>query len=75
MLSFFRRGIWAKVMLVILGIGLFAIVITGFGTGGIGGLDSLAGGGTNLASVEGEKISSEEANDVLQGQQIGRAHV
>ena len=37
MLSFFRRGITAKIMLVVLGIGLFAIVITGFGTGGSGG--------------------------------------
>jgi peptidyl-prolyl cis-trans isomerase D len=69
MLSFFRRGIWAKLMLVILAIGLFAIVITGFGTGGVGGLDSLAGSsGSTLASVEGEAITAKEAQDQVQRQ-------
>lgn len=69
MLSFFRHGIWAKVMLVILAIGLFAIVITGFGTGGVGGLDSLAGGGgATIARVEDESISAEEVRDQVQRQ-------
>jgi hypothetical protein len=42
----FRRGFMAKIMLVILVIGLFAIVITGFGTGGsgVGGLGGPGGG-------------------------------
>ncbi|HLL30884.1 MAG TPA: hypothetical protein VK403_07805, partial [Allosphingosinicella sp.] len=54
MLSIFRRGFMAKVMLVFLVIGLFAIVITGFGTGGSGGLGGLGGmSGATVASVEG----------------------
>src|SRR5688500_14232538 len=68
MLSMFRKGIVSKLMLVILAIGLFAIVITGFGTGGVGGIGGLAGGGTTLASVEGEAITSEDASDQVQRQ-------
>jgi peptidyl-prolyl cis-trans isomerase D len=57
MLSFFRRGITAKIMLVVLGIGLFAIVITGFGTGGsgVGGMGGASAG--TVASVGGEEIT------------------
>ena len=63
MLSFFRRGITAKIMLVILGIVLFAVVITGFGTGG-GGVGDIGGlGATNVASVGGTKITSQELSD------------
>ena len=67
MLSFFRRGITAKIMLVILGIGLFAIVITGFGTGGsgLGGLTGPAAG--SVATVGGETITTGEVN-----QQVNR---
>src|SRR5688572_32474047 len=68
MLSMFRKGIVSKLMLVILAIGLFAIVITGFGTDGMGGIGGLAGGGSTLASVEGEAITSEEASDQVQRQ-------
>jgi peptidyl-prolyl cis-trans isomerase D len=62
MLSFFRRGVTAKIMLVVLGIGLFAIVITGFGTGGsgLGGLTGPAAG--TVATVDGEKITSRDVN-------------
>jgi peptidyl-prolyl cis-trans isomerase D len=68
MLSFFRRGITAKIMLGVLGIGLFAIVVTGFGTGGsgIGGLGALGSG--SIASVEGEAISSVRVTDETQRQ-------
>ncbi|HEX8258250.1 MAG TPA: SurA N-terminal domain-containing protein [Allosphingosinicella sp.] len=71
MLSMFRRGVTSKIMLVILAIGLFAIVATGFGTDGMG-LGGLSGGGAGetVASVEGEKITSSElvdrVNDTLQ---------
>jgi peptidyl-prolyl cis-trans isomerase D len=48
---------------------LFAIVITGFGTGGVGGLDSLAGGGGSaVAKVDGEKITTEQTQDQAQRQ-------
>jgi peptidyl-prolyl cis-trans isomerase D len=55
---------------VILFLSLVALVITGFGTGGFGGLDSLGGGGgstgTALATVDGVTITTEEANNQFQ---------
>lgn len=69
MLSIFRRGFMAKIMLVVLGIGLLAIVLTGFGTGGSGGLGGLGGlGGSNVANVGGEKLSSARLTDETQRQ-------
>lgn len=68
MLSLFRRGFMSKIMLVVLVIGLFAIVITGFGTGGMG-LGGLGGlGGTTVASIEGEELSSQRLRDETQRQ-------
>jgi peptidyl-prolyl cis-trans isomerase D len=66
MLSIFRRGFMAKIMLVVLVIGLFAIVITGFGTGGsgMGGLGGMSG--TTIASVGGEKLTSAQLTDDAQ---------
>jgi peptidyl-prolyl cis-trans isomerase D len=62
MLSLFRRGVTAKIMLIVLGLCLFAIVITGFGTGG-SGLGGLGGPGAGtLATVGGEKISSRDVS-------------
>jgi peptidyl-prolyl cis-trans isomerase D len=67
MLSFFRRGITAKIMLVVLGIGLFAIVITGFGTGGsgVGGMGGASAG--TVASVGDEEITTADVT-----QQVNR---
>ena len=53
---------------VILFLSLVAIVITGFGTGGFGGLDSLGGGGssptgTELAKVGNRAITADQANN------------
>ena len=62
MLSIFRRGVTAKIMLVILGIGLFAIVVTGFGTGG-SGLGGVTGGDDTIATVQGEKVAASELRD------------
>ncbi|HEY7809656.1 MAG TPA: SurA N-terminal domain-containing protein [Allosphingosinicella sp.] len=68
MLSFFRRGVTAKIMLVVLGIGLFAIVITGFGTGGGGGLGGLGGPGAGtIAKIGGETVSAQDVS-----QQVNR---
>jgi peptidyl-prolyl cis-trans isomerase D len=71
MLSFFRHGLIAKLMLVVLGIGIFAIVITGFGTGGsgLGGIG--LGDGDAIAVVDGEKITSQDVNQVTQ-QELAR---
>ncbi|MBA3677822.1 MAG: peptidyl-prolyl cis-trans isomerase [Sphingosinicella sp.] len=61
MFSFFRRGLTAKIMLGVLGLGLLAIVVTGFGTGG-SGLGGLGGAGGNTLAVAGdEKVTSVEA--------------
>lgn len=69
MLSIFRRGFMAKIMLVILGIGLIAIVITGFGTGGSGGLGGLGGlSASTVASVGGERLTSARLTDETQRQ-------
>jgi peptidyl-prolyl cis-trans isomerase D len=68
MLSIFRRGVTAKIMLVILGIGLFAIVITGFGTGG-SGLGGIGGtGAETVASVGGEKLTVQDVRQQIDRQ-------
>jgi hypothetical protein len=74
MLSIFRRGAISKIMLVVLGIGLFAIVITGFGTDGMGGLGGASGGagGDTLVSIDGEKVTSAEITDQVT-RQLARA--
>ena len=68
MLSIFRKGFMAKIMLVILAIGLIAIVITGFGTGGsgMGGLGGMSA--TTVADVGGEKLTSARLTDEVQRQ-------
>ena len=68
MLSSFRRGLMAKLMLGVLFLTLVAMVITGFGTGG-GGLGDLGGlrSGT-VASVGGEKLTTDRLTDETQRQ-------
>jgi peptidyl-prolyl cis-trans isomerase D len=68
MLSSFRRGLMAKLMLGVLFLTLVAMVITGFGTGG-GGLGDLGGlkSGT-IASVGGEQITSDRLREETQRQ-------
>ena len=66
MFSFFRRGITAKIMLIFLGLALFAMVVTGFGTGG-GGLGDIGGlGGSTVAKVDGEAITAKRVTDQAQ---------
>ncbi|MEA3052800.1 MAG: peptidyl-prolyl cis-trans isomerase [Sphingomonadales bacterium] len=68
MLSLFRRGFMAKIMLAVLFLSLVAIVITGFGTGG-SGLGDLGGLKTGtVASVGGEQITSDRLRDETQRQ-------
>jgi len=67
MFSFFRKGITAKLMLVVLGIALFALVVTGFGTPG-GGVGGFGGGGDRIATVGGEPITGAEVTDQVNRQ-------
>jgi peptidyl-prolyl cis-trans isomerase D len=68
MLSSVRRTARTWVAAVILFLVLTAIVITGFGTGGFGGLGNLGGGGTpagdELARVNGEPVTAAEVSDL-----------
>jgi len=74
MISGFRKSLrsWATVLLLF--IALVAIVVTGFGTGGFGGLGSLSGGGRRsdgsdtLATIEGRALSANEVNDLVNRQ-------
>lgn len=69
MLNLFRKGPWSKIMLVILGIGLFAIVATGFGTDGTG-IGSAAGAGRGEVLIEAgdERVTSVEVSDQVNRQ-------
>jgi len=74
MIAGFRKSLrsWATVLLLF--IALVAIVVTGFGTGGFGGLGSLSGGrnrsdgSDTLATVEGRAVSANEVNDLVNRQ-------
>jgi len=66
MLSIFRRGVTSKIMLVVLAIGLFAIVVTGFGTGS--DMGSLSGGADRIASVGDEQVTSTELTSQINRQ-------
>jgi peptidyl-prolyl cis-trans isomerase D len=68
MLSFVRRKASKWVAAVILFLVLAAIVVTGFGTGGVGGLGNLGGGtpqGEELARVDREPVTLAEVSDLV----------
>ena len=70
MLASLRRSVRSGLAVLILFVALLALVITGFGTGGIGGLDSLSsrGGSEALARVDGRELSAEEVTDIVNRQ-------
>jgi peptidyl-prolyl cis-trans isomerase D len=72
MLSAFRRGATKKIMLIVLGISLLALVVTGFGTGGMGIGDIGSGSGSALASIGGEQVTAAEMSDQV-NRQLDRA--
>jgi len=69
MLASVRRTARTWVAAVLLSFVLIAIVVTGFGTDGAGGLGSLGGGtaaaGDELASVNGDPVTASEVSDLL----------
>lgn len=73
MVSSAKRRTRAILTGIILFISLLAIVITGFGTGGFGSIDSLiAGGGqatgTTIATVDGRKLAEQKLTDTINRQ-------
>jgi peptidyl-prolyl cis-trans isomerase D len=73
MVSSAKRRTRAILTGIILFISLLAIVITGFGTGGFGSIDSLISGGgqatgTTIATVEGQKLSEQKLTDTINRQ-------
>lgn len=69
----FRSGPVSKIMIGVLAIGLFAIVATGFGSSGMGGLGALGGlSADTLASVDGEPVTATEISAVVD-RQLGAA--
>lgn len=72
MLAFARKKLAKWLGIVLLGFILIAMVVTGFGTGGVGGLGSLSGGGSQagdtLATVEGKAIAASEVSDLVNRQ-------
>ncbi|HEX8526650.1 SurA N-terminal domain-containing protein [Allosphingosinicella sp.] len=68
MLRTFRRKLTSWLMLGFLGLAVLAIVVTGFGTGGIGGLPAGGTAGVVLAEVEGQEIKSDQLETLLRRQ-------
>lgn len=65
MATSFRKKITSAIVLAFLGLAVIAMVVTGFGTDGMGGIGGVQGGGTTVASVEGEAITETELNDAV----------
>src|SRR6185436_5661480 len=74
MISGFRKSLRSWIVVAILFFSLIAIVVTGFGTGGFGGLGSLSGGGRRsdgsdtLATINGRTLSASEVTDLVNRQ-------
>jgi len=74
MISGFRKSLRSWIVVAILFFSLIAIVVTGFGTGGFGGLGSLSGGGRRsdgsdtLATIDGRTLSASEVTDLVNRQ-------
>jgi peptidyl-prolyl cis-trans isomerase D len=66
MLSFFRNGLNSKLALALLFIVLLAIAVTGVGTPS--GLGSVGGGGSSLATVDGEAVTPSDLSSRLQNE-------
>ncbi len=61
MISFFRNALSSWLTLGLFALILLAFMITGFGTGGGGGIGNLAGGGDSIAKIGSTSISGTEA--------------
>ena len=70
MFSNFRKKLASGIVLFVLGLGVLGLVLTDFGSSGVGGIGALSGGGggDTLATVEGRSITETEASDLLNRQ-------
>ncbi|MDQ8757966.1 SurA N-terminal domain-containing protein [Sphingosinicella sp. LHD-64] len=71
MLAFARKKASKWIAIALLGLVLVAMVVTGFGTDGMGGLGGLGGGGQSgerLARVDGRSVTEPELNDLINRQ-------
>lgn len=66
MISFFRRALSSWLVLGLLGLVMVAFIVTGVGTPG--GLDQLSGGGSTIANVGGQKLTTQAAAQRIQAQ-------
>ncbi|MEY2926363.1 MAG: hypothetical protein RL367_840, partial [Pseudomonadota bacterium] len=58
MISFFRKALSSWIVLGLFGFLLVSFAVTGFGSGGIGGLGQLAGGGDTVAKIGSDSLSA-----------------
>lgn len=68
MIAGLRKSLRSWATLLLLFIALAAIVVTGFGTGGVGGIGSMTGAGSpseTLATVEGKAIPASDITDLV----------
>ena len=65
MIRSFRSKLSSGLMLGFLGIAVLAIVVTGFGTGGVGGLPTAGAGGATLVEVGGEEIGEDDLSRAI----------
>jgi len=68
MIAGLRKSLRSWATLLLLFLALVAIVVTGFGTGGVGGIGSMTGTGSpteTVATVEGKAIPANEVSDLV----------
>jgi peptidyl-prolyl cis-trans isomerase D len=71
MISFFRNALSSWLTLGLFALILLAFMITGFGTGGSGGISNLAGGGDSIVKIGSMSISGAEASTRIKSELEG----
>lgn len=68
MATSFRKKIGSAIVLAFLGLAVIAMVVTGFGTDGMGGLGGIQGGANTVVAIEDERITEAELSDAVSRQ-------